>query len=512
MSRAVVINTVIMGTVAVLQRSLGLIGTTVLARILDPGGLGAFAFTQSLAQSAWGMGRIGIDAGLHVRLARSTAPQDISQFLGEGLTVFLAIAAAVAVLMVALAGPIAAGLYGAPELTVFVAIAAALFIGQALCQYAYVSFAGLHNFIVYSKRIVAGTALSVALGVAGAFAAGPLGAAAGFAVGRALTALMLLSGLVGLARAKGARIRPQRPSGRTGAMLTLGLPFYGSGLCLIPAEIVAMGAMSRALGVDALGDLRVILALVAVVQILPQALAGPIASHLAEREAAERGDGAAAALGQCRAIWVVALVGTIALAAVWPYAIVVIFGPAYALAREIGQMSLIAFIPTVITAPLTAALLATTVTKALFPIGVVQGVILLAIALPGIETIGMPAFFLGQAAAATAAFALHLWALKGALIGPALRPFMLVLLALSAVVAGLLVIDANIDETVWQRLTVAGAMLVLTLTLSWRFAFNRAERSAITQFAMTHAAQLPVLSGPATALLRALAPKGKPVR
>lgn len=488
MSRASLLrSTFAMVTGRVLQRTLGFVITVALARLLDPAGFGAYAFTQSTSQTAYGMARLGVDAGLHIRLARAGSDaRETAALVGQGATLFLILAALGGLTLAALAEPIASQIYAAPELAPFVTIAAALFAGQALAQGAYVGFAGLHRFPLYARLFLIGSIASAAFVIGGAAHAGAKGAAIGLACGQAVAAIVLMTSLFRILAAEGLTAMPQRPGRLALSVFTLGLPFYGSGLFMIPAEFVSQGAVSRFAGVDALGELRVVLALMAVVQILPQALAGPMISYLSEREGSSAGAGVAVAYQHARTLWVLALVGVVGLATVWPFVVTLAFGHSYALARGEGELALVPFVPTIVGTALTGALLAGGNSRPLFLIGAVQGAVLVGVAWPLIQIVGLPGLFAGQAASAAVAVILWFLALGQQVGRPALRRWMVPLSGLFLAISALIVGDVLIEETIPVRLAVATAALAIVLTVAWFGAYTAHERRYLSHRLKSH--------------------------
>src|SRR5690606_2378848 len=80
------------------------------------------------------------------------------------------------------------------------------------------------------------------------------------------------------ARGMGLSIRPRLGVRPVAAILQVGLPFYLAGLIALPVDYLAQASLVRGHGVSALGDLRVVVAIIAVVSLLPGALNGPMIS------------------------------------------------------------------------------------------------------------------------------------------------------------------------------------------------------------------------------------------
>jgi O-antigen/teichoic acid export membrane protein len=199
-------------------------------------------------------------------------------------------------------------------------------------------------------------------------------------------------------------------------------------------------------------------------------------SHLADREGQAAGSGGVNALQHVRLLWIIALVGVVTLAAVWPGLVEIVFGTGYRLAREEGQLALIPFIPTLTGTALTAALLAGGHSLPLLGVGAVQATIQFSLAWLLIPRWGLPGFFAAQAISAAAAVVLWLVALGRKTHRPPFRAWMVPLLALSLGLCGILVLDIVVDETIIQRSILAAAAGVVTLAVIVFGAFTGSER------------------------------------
>lgn len=496
-SRRLIANAIAMAILGILQRSIGLVSITILARILEPRGLGAFAFTQSSAQTFYAVSRLGADFGLHVGLAKLSFPDDRERaeaLLGEALTVFLVIACGVGTVMALLARPIARELFGAPELSMFVVAGAVFFVGQTMSQYCYTAYAGLHSFRTYSRTAAATSLLSVALITSGGLIFGPLGAAYGLGAGQALTVVLLTVGLRTELKQRGIRLAPRWPASEAISLLSLGLPFYVGGLVVIPAEFASLGFLTRSAGVEALGELRVTQALMSAASIIPVSLAAPMVSYLAQ--GMRHQSGLNAILTQLKAIWVMALAIAIVLAAIWPVAIELVFGGAFQVALSTGVLALAAFVPNMLLIVLAGALLATGSASALFFVGALQGGALALTAWILIGRYGLGGFLAAQAVASSAAAALA----GGALVlkfGPSmLRGWMLTLAGLTLAGVILVAADITVKETLAVRTGVTILSLALLVAVGLSFVATPDERKALAAIWLRGLTRLTTRGGP----------------
>ena len=488
----------------VVRRGLGLIGMASLARLLSPAEVGAYAFTQSTGQTFVGLMRLGALQGLHVALARRLAePQggagrpgdgetgetrgagartgaapaagatarglagpdrdEIGALIGGGLLLVTGIATLGSALMLALAGPIAAGLFGAPELAPFMAAAALAFAGLFLSRGVYVIYAGLGAFVAYARWGTAAGLGVVLATVLGAVFFGVAGAVWGFAGATFLGAPLSALGLRPVLGRAGLAPRWRLRAGHLREVFAVGLPFYGAGVAMVPAAFVAQGIVSWTGGVAELADLRIVLALMAVVQMVPQAVSGPVISLFSAREGAEAGAGRRAAFEHMKWLWILALVSGAALAVVWPFAVTLVFGPGYGQAAALGPLAILAFLPVIVGTALSAGILVGGRTRPLLAVGLLEGALMAGGALVLVPRLGLAGFFVAQGLAGTAAALAWLWVLARQ-TGTAPGRRWMVPLALATLAFGAAVgLDGLVAESAGQRLG-AGTALVLLLT------------------------------------------------
>jgi len=499
-SRRLVLNASAMLALGVAQRAMGLVATTFLARILTVGQLGAYACTQSSSQTFYGFLRLGADAGMHVLLAKldpKAQAEAMQQLVGQGLSLFLLIASAGAAAMVVLAEPLAGRLFAAPQLADFIRLAAIVFAGQTLAQFSYVVFAGFHAFSTYSRITMATTVATVAACVFGAWRDGAWGAATGLAAGQVLTALCLAVGSATMAARRGVRLRPRWPGRGAAAILKLGLPFYGAGLLVIPADFLVMGFVTRIHGVETLGELRVVLAVIALASLMPQSLAGPMVSHLAEAHAQDPARRQQALLMQVKAVWLLALASATALAVAWPFVVRLIFGDAYVRAETLGPLALLALAPTMIGAALTGALMAWEKTLALFSVGAAQALVLIGAAWWLAPQGGLSGYFGAQAIASLSAmtgWALFLRRYAGE---PLLRSWMAPLAIMTVLFAGLVLLGVLVPVSLPLRLGVGAAVAGLFALTSWCVVLSNGERDTLVRAVSAGRRRLTGLAAPA---------------
>jgi O-antigen/teichoic acid export membrane protein len=469
-SRTWLIGAALMTALAVVQRGAGLIAMTVLARVLDTRGLGAYAFTQSTSQTFYGIARLGADLGMHVGLAGVDLHKDkerAARLLGEGFGIFLAVAVFVSLAMSALAQPIASHLFGAADLAPYVYAAAALFAGQTMSQFAYVVFAGLNAFSAYSRVTMLSAVVTMVIVTMGAAWGGSIVAAWGLVGAQAVSVVLLTIWLARLFRMRELAFRPRWPGRTAGSILRLGFPFYAGALFVIPIDFANLAHLSRSGGVETLGDLRVTQALISLAAALPTAIAGPTLTFLTERHAL--GEGAAGLMLQLKAIWILAISVAIAVAAIWPFAISIAFGPGFEAARTLGVLALTSFLSLMLLSVVQGGLLARAKSGALFWIGAVHAAALAALGWLMIESYGLAGYLIAQGGAAAVGLGLTWLALRLDDASLEMSPWMGWLLAATVVTMVLIGLDVTVEESVSVRiLTAATALTVFVLIVLTR--------------------------------------------
>ncbi|PZX45753.1 O-antigen/teichoic acid export membrane protein [Roseinatronobacter thiooxidans] len=488
-----IVSIVAMLVFSIFQRTLGLVSFAVLSRILTPAEVGIYAFTQSTGQSFVGVLRLGAIQGLHVMIARRMGAErpapDLGELLGGGVILCSAIALSGTALMLLLADPIATYVFGEPELAPYVIIGAIFFVGQFLSRAVYAGFAGMGRFVEYTYCATVVGFATVAATILGTLLFGVQGAVWGFAGATLAGVPVFIYGLLRALRMAAVRIRfrPQRDHIRQ--IFVIGLPFYAAGVFLIPAEYLSQGLVSRSGGIEELADLRVILTLMAVVQLIPQAISGPIISLFSEREGQKVGSGATSAFEHMRWLWIFALASGAALAAIWPLAVTLLFGTGFPQVVAMGQMAIVAFIPTIAGTSLSAGILVGGRTLPLVFVGGVQAAVMISLAVLLIEPLGLAGFFLAQAGAASCAVILWLAVLGWQTQQKPIRPWMMPLMVATVALWVMLALDAVTAEPLWLRL-VAGllgvpalvtALLVTAVSPVERQTFYECARNAVTR-------------------------------
>jgi O-antigen/teichoic acid export membrane protein len=248
-------------------------------------------------------------------------------------------------------------------------------------------------------------------------------------------------------------------------VLAIGLPFYAGVAVAIPAEFVSLGLLSKSAGLDALGELRVTQALMSVAAMVPAALAAPLRSHLAASQIGR--ENSAPLVSQLKLSWGLSLAIVAGLAAIWPTAIDIVFGPGYAAAKTIGAWALIAFIPTMLASILTGALLVLKKSAFLLLAGVAQAAATITAAWELIPEFELAGFLAAQAIGATMALVVTATTLAVLLGRDFLHSWMAALLLATGGVMAVILYGSTHDLAIWQRLALSAGALCASVLPSW---------------------------------------------
>jgi O-antigen/teichoic acid export membrane protein len=462
------------------QRGIGLITIFFLARILDPPSLGAYSFTQTTVQTFYGLVRLGADAGLHVSVAKLQFADDKPQaevLLGEAMTVFLLIAVVSPALLALLAQPITQTLFGAPELAPLATAIGAMLAAQVMSQYCYSVFAGINAFVAYAHLTCVTSLLTLSLTLIGAIFLGATGGIWGAAAGSAATALALVAWLHRGLRRQGVCAWPRAPSRRALSILVLGLPFYVSGLLVVPAEFLCIGYLSKLEGIAALGELRVVQTLMTGAALLPTALSGPLLSRLAS--SLDGSGNPTPVLMQIKATWMLSLLITLGFGTSWPVLHDIILGESFMEAKHAGVLALVALTPMTLQTVLTGAFLAARRSGVLVAVGASQMFAIAGSAHVLIGFFGLAGYLSVLAVSVTVGAVTSALLLDRQFGGTFFRPWMLPLTILTIATAALLIWDLLLAESLFVRFLIGGGMLALAALVCARWVLTHDERARL---------------------------------
>lgn len=316
-----------------MQRLLGMLTTVVLARVLSVAGFGAYSVIINTASSAYGMVRLGVDASIHVHTAESdqgeNSRQDKGDMLGAGLLLLAGSGVLGAAACLLLSDWLANTVYGQPELTRWMAFAAGLVLLQCVSQFCYATLVGLHQFVTYSWVMVLSAVLSTLAVSIGAYSLGISGALAGMLGVQAVTVFLLARSARGALHANVILLRLGAVKQWVYRHLRFGFPFYAAGLLSVPVALYLQGMLSRHAGLEALGELRVITAILAMISFIPTAASSAMVSLLTRSSTSDYSSFIKQSLLHIKYIWLFAVFSGLGVFLVLPLIVKLLFGEAY---------------------------------------------------------------------------------------------------------------------------------------------------------------------------------------
>lgn len=310
-------------------------------------GFGTYSAVVNLAGTAYGLIRFGVDAAILVYSARgrqdAEAGRLTSDVLGAGLVVLAGSGIVAAFAMSFAAEWLAVSLFGEPSLSGPLRFAGILTALQCLTQFSYAALAGFQKFAEYARVMTWNALFALALTSVGMWLFGVAGALVGYGVGQFVLMMTLGIETVYAAREQGIRVTHSRFGVALRTLVRLGIPFYMSGVVAVPVTLYLQGLLSRSVGVDALGYLRVIGTVTAVVAFLPGSVAAVTTSMLTRvrvEESRRSSNIFEYTLFNLKVVLFCTTFLAIVLAALTPFVIEILFGKHYSPAIEPGRIAL----------------------------------------------------------------------------------------------------------------------------------------------------------------------------
>ncbi len=314
-------------------RVFGFITTAVLSRILGPADFGIYNLVSNTANSVYGLVRLGTDAAITVFASRhheaGESRQQTGRMLGAGLILLLTSALGSSIVCLVFSAVIAGSIFKQPGLQPWIATAALFVLLQCLTQFLYCLLVGFQRFPQYAKVMSANAAFGLTVTVPGTVVYGLVGAVIGLAVTQVF-ALMTLYGVVRKTLAV-ERIQIQFSNFNVEArkILNYGFPFYLSGLAIIPSVYYAQVLLAQGGGMEALGGLRVIGTMVALLSFVPGAIAPVILHRLSSVASGSRESFLSTSYLLVKYYWIFAVITGLLATLLAPIFIMYIFGEQY---------------------------------------------------------------------------------------------------------------------------------------------------------------------------------------
>ena len=316
------------------ERLLGMLSTVVVARLLGVTAFGAYSVVVNMASSAYGMVRLGVDGSIHVHTAEADQDeisyQDKGNMLGAGLLLLLGAGMVGTTAILLLGHWFATTVYGQPELARWMIFAAGLVMLRCVSQFCYATLAGMHQFVAYSRLRVLSAVFALLCVSVGAYSFGIRGALAGMLGAQAVFVFMLARSTRGALYANRVLLRLGAVKQWVHRHLRLGFPFYAAGLISVPVALFLQGILSRHVGLKALGELRAITAVLALISFIPTAVSAAMVSLLTRSSTSNYLSFIQQSLLHIKYIWLLAVFSGLAVFIVLPMIVKLLFGEAYA--------------------------------------------------------------------------------------------------------------------------------------------------------------------------------------
>lgn len=382
------------------QRMLGMVLTVILARTLGAAGFGTYSVVMTTSNSAFGLVRLGVDAAIHVRTAEGFKTDEsrrrIEQLLAAGLLLLVISGCVGAFACIAFAGPLAAMVYDKPELAVWIRVAGAAVFLYSLWQFCYATLAGLHRFAEYTLAMVGVAVLNLAAISIGALSFGVSGAVTGLISVQAISVLWLGRVLLSALRREQLWFAFRNTWSNARSLLEIGLPLYVAGLISIPAIYLLQGIVVRSAGLEELGFLRVVVAIVSIVSFAPSSAAAAMTSMFTRTRTEQQGALAYRIMQNIRVVLVFALLTATGIMVLLPWLVPLIFGTQYFAAIGPASVALLTAVLTSITTVVHTALLSSRKMMFLFIAMVLQAVVFFAVGTALIPVYGLTGYLAAE--------------------------------------------------------------------------------------------------------------------
>ena len=180
------------------------------------------------------------------------------------------------------------------------------------------------------------------------------------------------------------------------SLISTGLPFYGAGLLAIPVSYYLQGDLGRTIGLDALGQLRVVVSITAMISFLPTSIAAVMVSHLARESGSDYASFVKKTLANMKFVWIFVLFSGVATFSIMPILIDMLFGGSYAGAIVPASAALISAVLACVLGVVSNVVLSRKRLLVTFSYSFLQAVTFLAIGLLIIPSMGLTGYFFAE--------------------------------------------------------------------------------------------------------------------
>jgi len=388
-------------------RFFGFLTTAALSRILGPADFGIYSLVANTTSSVYSFVRFGTDAAIPVFMARSDetreALQQKGEILGAGLFLLLISAFVGSFVCIVFSAAIANSIFKRPVLQSWIALAAVFVVFQCLSQFLYCIVVGFQRFPQYAKIMATNAAIGMAVVVPLALVYGLTVAMLVLAITQILALTMLYLTVREILLFKRIQIRFVNFGTEARKLLEYGFPFYLSGLALIPSVYYAQGLLTQRGGIEVVGGLRVISALLSLLSFVPGAIAPVILNRLSSTASGSR---KSFVLELCLLIkysWIFAVITGMLAALLTPVLVLIISGEQYAQYVPAARLAIFSSMFTTVLGVVTNAALSMGRVTMILQYSVFQAIAFFTTAVLMLSNYGLEGYFiaeiLGQSAA-----------------------------------------------------------------------------------------------------------------
>lgn len=316
---------------SLVQRLAGFLILPLLARLLDPTGLGTYSLIQQTIQTGDNFSRLGVDAAVHRNGSQheTLGKEAVGRLFGVGATLIISVATLLAFTLWLASSEIATHFLGEPKLKRWLPLAGLIIIITASADVPRLYLVALHAFRFYSIRdsttVIVGGSITIIL----AFFFGLSGAIYGLLV----TALIRLiwGGWLAflLLREKQIHLRFDYFFQEATNLLSFGLPFYLSNFLSNLIMLPLLGWLTRLGGVEQVGYIRVAQSLSQLLSFIPVTVGPVIISYLSASYARNQEEYQKLKSIHIRSLWSLMIVASVAICFSLEFVIPILFGETY---------------------------------------------------------------------------------------------------------------------------------------------------------------------------------------
>jgi len=294
---------------SIVTRLSGLIVLPILARQLDPTGLGLYNLVQNTVQTSDNLSRVGADAAIHRNGAQYQVigHKAIGRLFGVGACLTIVTAGLIASSLWFYKTEIASIWLGEPRIEPWLGLTAFITIVTAIGNPSWFYMVALQAFRAYSIRTSAIAIFGAIATIILTWQFGLAGALWGLGFTALIQALLGWWLILPILKEKGIYLRFDRFIPEARSILSFGLPFYASNFLGSFIALPLLGYVSRTGGIEQLGYLRVAQSLSQLVSFLPTAIAPVIISTLSASLAADAAEYRQVKSIHLRTLWLLIL-------------------------------------------------------------------------------------------------------------------------------------------------------------------------------------------------------------